>query len=279
MSYRSIVVHLDTSARAQARLHVAIELAQQHGALLRGVFCVYTPDPRSFYVMAGTAEYYAEHDKTRHQACGALERLFHAEAARAKIDAQWIVEDGNAADEIPRHARRADLVVIGQNDPTDPEAFVAEHFAENVVMSSGRPVLLIPYAGSYTRIGRRIMIAWDGSREATRALHDALPLITRAEQVVIVTIGAPHGATPDAPAPGAEVAALLGRHGVRASTLDLDKTHDVTTGELLLSRIEDLVVDLVVMGGYGHTRWQEVILGGVTRTMLSSMTAPVLMSH
>lgn len=113
MSYKSIVVHLDTSSRAQARLPIAIDLASRYGAFLRGVFCVFVPDPRSFRVMAGTAEYYEQHDKIRRQERAALERLFHAEVSRAQIEGEWITASGNADDELPKYVRRADLFVIG----------------------------------------------------------------------------------------------------------------------------------------------------------------------
>ncbi|CAM2152255.1 Universal stress protein UspA [Pararobbsia alpina] len=279
MSYKTIVVHLDTSARAQARLHLAIEIAKRHGAFLQGVFAVFAPNPRSFVVMAGTAEYYEEHETVRHEEHGALERLFEAELSRAHVDGEWIDETGNADDELPKYARRADLLIIGQDDPADPESFVADHFPENMVMSAGRPVLVVPYAGSFAHIGRRVMVAWDGSREATRAVHDALPLLKQSEQTTVVTISAAHGNVPGARPPGADIAATLTRHGVKVTTLDLPAAKDVATGEMLLARIDDIGADLVVMGGYGHTRWQELILGGVTRTMLSSMTVPVLMSH
>lgn len=279
MSYKSIVVHLDASTRAQARLQIAIELSKRYGAFLRGVFCVFAPDPRAFHVMAGTAEYYEQHEKARGQARGAIERIFHGELSRAEVNGQWTVATGNADDELPKFARRADLLIIGQDDPSDPESFVASHFPENMVMATGRPVLVVPYAGSFSSVGRRIMIAWDGSREATRAVHDALPLLKQAEQVIIVTINALNGEAPGTRIPGADLATLLARHNVVVTTLDLESVKDVPTGEMLLARIEDTASDLVVMGGYGHTRWHELVLGGVTRTMLESMTVPVLMSH
>lgn len=123
------------------------------------------------------------------------------------------------------------------------------------------------------------MIAWDGSREATRAVHDALPLLKHAEQTIIITINATNGESQGARIPGADLATMLARHGVNVTTLDLEGVKDVSIGEMLLARIEDTSADLVVMGGYGHPRWQELILGGVTRTFLASMTVPVLMSH
>ena len=126
MSYKSIVVQLDTSDRAHPRLELALRLAKQFDAHLSGLFAVFTPEPRSFYVMAGSADYFEAHNAFRRERHGALERLFHAElAARA-----W-PENGsrhNASEAMPRNARCADLVVAGQDDPNDPESFIGDHF-------------------------------------------------------------------------------------------------------------------------------------------------------
>jgi len=122
MSYKSILVHLDTSARAHPRLEMALQLAHRFHARLTGLFSTYVPPRHAFAVMAGTAEYYAEHARQRHEKAAALERLFHAELTRAKVDGQWIAADGYANDVVPPYARLADLIVLGQSDPTDPES-------------------------------------------------------------------------------------------------------------------------------------------------------------
>ncbi|MBB5511227.1 nucleotide-binding universal stress UspA family protein [Paraburkholderia sp. JPY681] len=133
MSYKSILVHLETSVRAHPRLEIALQLARFH-ARLTGLFPTYVPPRHVFVVMAGTAEYYAEHERQRHEKAGSLERLCHAELARARVEGQWITADGYANDVVPPYARLADLIVLGQTDPVDPEAFVAEQFVEHVVL-------------------------------------------------------------------------------------------------------------------------------------------------
>lgn len=144
MSYKTIVVQLDTSERAQARLEYALKLAGQFDAHVTGVSLAFTPDPRSFYVMAGSAEYFAAHREFRRQRHDALERIFQAELLRAGISGQWIDHNEYASEAIPRYARYADLVIAGQDDPDDPESFIADHFPETTVLSAGRPVLFIP---------------------------------------------------------------------------------------------------------------------------------------
>ncbi|SAL30305.1 UspA domain-containing protein [Caballeronia udeis] len=279
MSYKSIVVQLDMSAHAHSRLEYAIRLARQFDAHLTGVFSSFTPDPRSFYVMAGAADYYEVHRKSRQERHGALERIFHAELLRAGVTGQWIDYPDSSGEAIPRHARYADLVVAGQDDPDDPESFIADHFPETLVMSAGRPVLFIPYTGVFPTLGANIMVAWNGSRESTRAVHDSMPLLQRAERVTVVRLNESQGEPGVNRIPGADIALLLARHGVKAEVAAIDGVNDVPMGDMLMSRASDLDADLIVMGAYGHSRWQELVMGGATHTMLQSMPVPVLMSH
>ncbi|MEX3633511.1 universal stress protein [Paraburkholderia sp. BR14320] len=279
MSYKSILVHLDTSVRAHPRLEIALQLAHRFHAGLTGLFSTYVPPRHAFFVMAGTAEYYAEHERQRHERAGSLERLFHAELARAKVEGQWITADGYANDVVPPYARLADLIVLGQTDPVDPEAFVAEQFVEHVVLSTGRPVLLVPSSGRVTPPGRHVLIAWDGSREATRAIHDALPFLAHAAKVSLLTVHSPSDQPPRDRIPGADIALTIARHGVKIDVRELTIENDTPVGDALLSQASELGCDLIVMGAYAHSRLHEVVLGGATRTMLESMTVPVLLSH
>lgn len=279
MSYKSIVVQLDMSARAQPRLEYALRLAKQFDAHLTGVFSAFTPDPRSFYVMAGTADYYEEHRKIRQERHGALERIFHAELLRAGVKGQWVDHPDSASEAIPRYARYADLVVAGQDDPDDPEAFIADQFPETLVMTSGRPVLFIPYTGVFPTLGANIMVAWNGSRESARAVYDAMPLLQRAERVTVITLNESKDEPGADRIPDADIALVLARHDVKAEVSAIDGINDVPMGDMLLTGAADLGADLIVMGAYGHSRWQELVMGGATRTMLASMPVPVLMSH
>ncbi|EDZ99921.1 UspA domain protein [Burkholderia sp. H160] len=279
MSYKSILVHLDTSVRAHPRLELALHLAHRFHATLTGLFSTYVPPRHGFFVMAGTADYYAEHERLRLERAGALERLFHAELARANVDGQWVAAQGYANDVVPRYARLADLIVLGQTDPVDPAAFVAEQFVEHIVLSAGRPVLLVPSAGTFAPPGRHVLIAWDGSREATRAIHDALPFLAHAAKVSLLTVHSPGDRSPRDTVPDADIALTVARHGVKIDVRDLTVEAETPVGDALLSQADDLGCDMIVMGAYAHSRLHEVVLGGATRTILESMTVPVLLSH
>jgi len=278
MTYKTIVVHLDTSQRAHPRLELALRLAKQFDAHLTGVFAVFSPDPRSLYVMAGTAAYYGAREQLRAERGAALERLFHAELSRAGVAGEWIAADAPASLAVPHHGRCADLIIASQDDPDDPESYVGDFFPENLIMSAGRPVLLVPYASSVTSPGAHVMVGWDGSREATRAVHDALPFMRAAKTTTIVTINGARD-EPRPRIPGADVATLIARHGVNVEVKDIEVASDASIGDALLSQASAIGADLLVMGAYGHARWQELVMGGATRTILKSMTVPVLMSH
>ncbi|WP_233853686.1 universal stress protein [Paraburkholderia sp. HD33-4] len=279
MSYKSILVHLDTSVRTHPRLEMALKLAHRFHARLTGLFSTYVPPRQAFFVMAGTAEYYAEHERQRHERAGELERLFHAELARSKLDGQWIAANGYANDVVPPYARLADLIVLGQSDPADPESFVAEQFVEHIVLSAGRPVLLVPAAGTFAPPGRHVLIAWDGSREATRAINDALPFLAHAAKVTLLTVHSASDQTIVDRIPGADIALTVARHGVKVEVREVTVEDDTPVGDALLSQVSELGCDMIVMGAYAHSRLREVVLGGATRTILQSMTVPVLLSH
>ncbi|PRX28254.1 universal stress protein family protein [Paraburkholderia sp. BL18I3N2] len=278
MSYKTIVVHLDTSPNAHPRLEIGLRLAKQFGAHLTGAFAVFSPDPRSLYVMAGTAEYYRQHEETRTERRAALERLFHAELRRADVPGEWVTMDEAASLAVPRAGRCADLIVAGQDNPGDPESYVGDFFPENLILSCGRPVLLVPYASNERSTGGRVLVAWDGSREATRAVHDALPFMRTASSTTILTVNGMHEFE-RARIPGADIATALARHGVQVESVDIETGPGGSVGEVLLSQVADSGADLLVMGAYGHARWRELVMGGATRTILRSMTVPVLMSH
>ncbi|HTH61284.1 MAG TPA: universal stress protein [Paraburkholderia sp.] len=278
MSYKTLLVHLDTTQRAAARVDVALRIARAFGAHVTGMFATFVPDTQSFYLSASATEYFALQSQTRDEQRGAIERLFRAELTRAGVEGDWIAPDEYADEAVIDAARGADLVIAGQNDPEHAEANVGDRFPEDLVMACGRPVLFVPYAGRCAPLGERVLVAWDGSREASRAIHDALPFLLRATQVTVVRV-ARNGTPATSPRPAIDIVDALGRHGAKVDATHIVCDSDETAGNALLSHADDAGYDLVVMGAYGHTRWQQRMLGGVTRTMLESMTVPVLMSH
>ncbi|WP_347469547.1 universal stress protein [Burkholderia stagnalis] len=277
MSYKTLLVHLDDSERCKTRLALALDLAGRWDAHLIGLYVVcqdlFEPLMRPDEPLK-LAVYERLCEERRKQA----EIRFLEAAERAGRSVEWRAPAGPATDVATLHARHADLLVLGQTDPRDRTTFIAHHFVEDVLMGSGRPAIVVPYAGRVRKLGKNILVAWDGGREAARAVADALPLLTHARSVNVETVARKRPDPDETPA-GVDVAAYLERHGVRPSFSTTPREPDIGSGATLLNRASDLHADLLVMGAYSHTRMHERVLGGATRTVLKSMTVPVLMSH
>lgn len=174
------------------------------------------------------------------------------------------------------HARHADLIVMTK---PEPRRDMARRTAwESVLFGAGRPVLLVPASWSASDLGKRIVVAWNAKREASRAVADAMPLIASAEKVVIATVDAVPSAEGHGERPGHDLAVHLARHGAKAEVENLDGLGRAA-GLRLLEAARDVDADMIVMGGYGHTRATEWLLGGATREMVEMADIPILMSH
>lgn len=279
MKLCEILVHLDQSSRAQARLDIAASLARQHGAHLTALQVIDVAIP----VMAmadggGGGAVIAELMEQMRQAALAagvkLKAAFEATLAREGIMGEWRQVEGTTPENLALHGRYADLLVLGQDDPESDSAGLLE----TVLFDSGRPVLAIPFAGNFKSIGKRVLIGWNASREATRALHDALPLIAKADTATVFLANPKRGLGAHGEEPGADIARHLARHGLKVEVAKA-VADDVADSALLLNHASDMGADLLVMGAYGHSRLREFILGGVTRSLLREMTIPVLLSH
>lgn len=278
MTYKTIVVHVGGDARRRERLDIACNLAAAFDAHLVGLFAL--AEFLVPFALGGNAGAVIEEEgRWRDEAARSAKSDFDAAAARAGVaKTEWRRSDRAVLGAVRVSARYADLVVIGQADPDHvDEARVPAVFAEDLVLSAGRPVLVVPYAGRFAGVGSRVLVAWNAGREAARAVTDALPLLRRAKSVEVVAFepqrsGADHGAEP-----GADIALFLARHGVKVSAAR--QQADIDVGSQILSRAADTDADLIVMGAYGHSRAREVVLGGATRSLLEAMTVPVLMAH
>jgi nucleotide-binding universal stress UspA family protein len=279
---KDILVHVDDSAASPGRLRLACELARRHAAHLAALYCI-EPLPMVAYSAFGDPGYTdfsaTEEIKQRYRAAalaamGRAEAAFRAEPDRAGIDTEWRVSEGAGAAPIIEQARCTDLTVLGQTDPG--RALSSNALPEEVVLASGRPALIVPAVGRFERVGRRVLVAWNASREAARALGDALPLLVDAQAVTVLSVGS--SATIDNEHRGADVTRHLARHGITA-TAAASIAKDADVGDVLLSRAADHGADLIVMGAYGHSRTREWLLGGATRHLLRHMTVPVLMAH
>lgn len=275
MAYRDILVHVDNSKASPARLEAAIGLAKSLEARLTGLYVFskpYLPAYTEIQINPDILEAQTEEIKKM------AEKTGEAFAAATKgMDAEWRTFEGLAAEALALHARYADLTIVGQGNPDDSLFLGDRDMPDRLILTSSRPSLVVPYVGDYKTIGENVMIAWDAGPQASRAVHDALPVLKRAKQVTVMEINPKNGNGGTGDIPGADIAQHLSRHGVNAET-----DHIVTNmkpGDMLLSRAADRGTDLIVMGAYGHARWAELVLGGVTNYMLGHMTVPVLMSH
>ncbi|SAK95509.1 universal stress protein family protein [Caballeronia arationis] len=275
MSWKTVLVHIDDGRRSDVRVEFAFDLARRFDAHVIGLYVV-CQDLLHPLFNPGESVHLATNEKQHAAWRERAQQAFEAAARRAGSSAEWRAPAGAAIDTAILLARHADVLVLGQEDHDDPAAFVAKHFVEDVVTASGRPAVIVPRSGQIRTFGENVLVAWDDSREAARALADALPLLERARFVEVVSVERHHD--DQAPA-GIDVAAYLERHKVRASFSSMPRGSGLGTGATMLAKANDVHADLLVMGAYAHSRGFERVLGGVTRTMLESATLPVLMSH
>jgi nucleotide-binding universal stress UspA family protein len=283
--YKDILVHLDESHQSGTRLKVAVDLARRNAAHLTGIWVIDVPGYAMFYGAGMPAADGGMNEVVASLRSDAIARAdaagadFREAMRREGLSCEWRKVEGDGVGLLALHARYADLTILGQ--PNEDEAFKGpsvDAVLVNVLLSSGRPVLAVPYVGQFERVGDRVMIAWDGSREATRALNDALPLLRGATAVTVLSVNPKHGINGDGDVPAADIALHLARHGVKAEAAHTI-AQDIGEGDALLSYAADLGADLIVSGGYGHSRAREMIFGGVTRTLIEEMTVPMLLSH
>ncbi len=286
MSLRDLVVVLDGSERDTVKLAVALGLARRHDAHLTGL-CpleLLLPADMSF-ALGGYPDMWALPDFARQieaQARGkavVIETGFRDLLRREGIKGDWSFDSGALIPTVMSRAQVTDLVVIGQADPANPPPAVARTLVEDVLVAAGRPLLIIPYAGRFDAIGSNTLIGWTPSRESARAVHDALPLMAPDGKVTVLSV---ESVRPDPTVemlPTATIAEHLARHRLDVTAARTVAAGGLSPADALLDYASDISADLLVVGGYGHSRTREMIMGGVTRELLQHMTLPVLMSH
>lgn len=277
MTYKTILVHVDDTSRSPQRVRMAAELAVKMDAHLIGI--ADTGVSRFIYQdgnINGVDPSLLSHLEYLRERATQNIADFKTQVEHFSVPSfEGAISQDDAVSGIGMRARYCDLVVVGQTDPDEKSPAVMDDFPEYMILNSGRPVLVVPYTGEFSDLGRRPLIAWDGSRAATRAITDAIPFLRRAQMVQVVIVNPStdqHGEQP-----GADLATYLTRHGIPLEVSVHRSKIDV--GNALLSLATDLNADLMVMGGYGHSRLREMIMGGATRSILQTMTIPVLMSH
>ncbi len=283
---QSILVHISDSPHAAQVLALAQRLALEHGAQLEALHAV-APSTSGAYLSPETSslavQLRGETDAARQQRAADL-----VAAAGGAIAFSSVLSE--SARELEQRARCSDLLVVGQQDPQQHDGS-PEGLLGRLLIAGGCPMLFVPYVSALPleRCGEQVLVAWRDTPESARALRDALPWLQRARRVELVRFVEREEPGPE---PLLRAQAYLRLHGVQSSTRLLHRresslgerlisswTPDASVAEALLSHAADTDADLIVMGGFGHTRLWELVLGGVTRTMLEAMTVPVLMSH
>ena len=278
MTYRTILVHADLSRHAPQRIRFAATLARAFaahlvGGAMTGVSRFLMP---ASMAMGGPmiAEQVELMRDSAEQALAQFDALADQTGAPS-FERRLVQDDFDGG--MALQARYADLVVLSQTDPDHPVPGDWNDLPEYVLLNAVRPVLLLPYAGHWEHTGSHALVAWDGSNEATRAVTAALPLLKVAGRVTVVVFNPQSRWGTHGEQPGADLALYLSRHGVKVEVSA--QPTELDAGNALLSLAADTGADLLVMGAYGHARLREMLLGGVTATILREMTLPVLMAH
>lgn len=273
---KDIIVNLDLGARDCAG-DFALSVAEAFDAHVLGVAVAYDPII-SGSIMGGIPPQFidswrAESEKKTHVAIGRFEQA----AKRAGISAEGLTlstDISAAASQLGAMARRFDLAVVGQPEPE--KSIAEEGVGEAVLFESGRPVIMVPYIQQQGLKLDRVMVCWDGGRAASRAIADSMPFLEKAKQIEVVLVAGNPAKSDEIP--GADLGQHLARHGLKINVKRL-VAPDIDVTSAVLSYAADSSADMIVMGGYGHSRLREFVLGGVTRGILATMTVPTLMSH
>lgn len=216
-----------------------------------------------------------------HQETTDVAEIFNRKMEQEGISSEWrsfVSSVGYSSSTAIQSVRCSDLVIARQTTSSSMSDSRAD--LDNLLYESGRPILLVPHILTQPKAIQRVLVAWNGSREATRATFDALPFLIAAESVEIFSVGADdEDDKQSATLAGSEIASTLARHGVNVTVTSAEKSHGLSAEKAIEKRLSDNSIDLLVMGAYGHSRWWEMLFGGVTRTLLDKMTAMTLLSR
>lgn len=278
MTLRYLLVHVDKSESSAGRADVAISLARRFSARLTALYAVCDPDvpglaSRNRYIFV-------------ERAAGKAEAAFRLHASSSNIEVEWLADIGatdiNVSRAVVLRARETDIVVLGQQNPSEADGSVPPALIEHTVLHSGRPVLVVPHSGHFGDLGQRVVVAWNNSREATRAVHDAMPLLVGAEQVTVLSLvptPLKHDEQVDADRHTANMVRHLIEHGANAiaDRLVFDP-NNIAPAERLLSYLADSSADLLVLGAAGQQS-ARATKRSLTGHVLAQMTVPVVLSY
>lgn len=275
MSIKDILVFLDDGDANNERVNSAFQLAKKHGAHLTGAALGSMKPIHAKVTDSEAIERMA--DKLSQQ----LVEDFSLTAKKLGLNAESIVITGDAAvsaEKMANYSRNADLIMLSQPNPSRDNYSRLQDFAQEVMLLSGRPILFMPYIGTDDILSKNAMIAWDGTPAASRAVHDAIPLLTDTVEVIILVVESKKQREQKKNLQEGRLKAHLSNHGIHTTIRRINPGgNDVPT--VILNQVTDNGIDLLIVGGYGTPSLKQKIFGSVSSTLLSSMTVPVLMSH
>lgn len=286
MGYKTILVHINDERRLPGLLDVATALARQHGAHLIGLsvlppIIIYPGGETSFAIPAIIESHRDAYRLEEARMKALFEKVTGEQPQLGAFTAEWRSIDAGtlptAAEALLPVARSVDLVIASQADPKWNSSHMLD-VPDRLATDSGRPVLVVPNAPHRPFSTKRILVAWNGRREATRAVYDALPLLRKADDVAVTWLAYEDDTAMPGDIPAADLCTTLARHGVKCQALAVVDRKG-SAGEALLFEAQKFDWDLLVMGCYGHSRFREFILGGASRHVLGHATVPILMSH
>lgn len=277
--YRRITVHLDHGFDCTRRTALALGLAKRHKAELVGVYASSAP-PQYYYgesVMMSRTLNIMKNLQAQNR--GAVQNAFLEAAAAADVPAVVRAGESSPSATVALHGRASDLIIVSQQNRDDVEAAHENEFVEQTLLTAGRPVMVLPSSGEFPEVGDRVLLCWDGSREAARALADAAPLLQGASHVVVLTMDEGAATRNVESIPFEDLATYCVAHGIPAPDHVRRDIKGVGVGSTILNAAADYSADLIVMGAYGHSKFREWAMGGATASILKSMTVPIMFSH
>jgi nucleotide-binding universal stress UspA family protein len=280
MSFRTILANLNETANNEAVISTAAVLAGEFEASVTGLYVVPAAPVYPAARHEPIPEMFETHREYFRRQSASVEAAFKAGFPRDSARHRLRIEKSESpliGDSVIEQGRRFDLILLSKTD-TKSELGVELDFVTRIAVAVGRPVIVVPFNVPLTSIPETVIVGWNGSREAARAVFDSLPILTRAKTVHVVWVDPPAERARSEASPGEWIARALGLHGVKVVVTPLDGDGE-SAGEVLLRKAADAGAGLLVIGAYGHSRLSEFILGGVTRTVLRHMTCPVLLSH
>lgn len=281
MGYKTILAVMDTAENARNLGEFTASLANTFSSHVVGLHMesfatvplvapMEMPDPATVQAVQEVA----------HQETMDVGLIFKQKITGENISGEWrsfVSSVGYSSNTAIQSARCADIIIARQTSSSALSDSRAD--LDNFLYESGRPVLLVPHVLEQPKPIKRVLVAWNGSREATRATYDALPFLLAADNVEIFSVGGDDDDTQSGSLAGSEIASTLARHGINVTVTSQEKGHGLSAEKAIENRLSDNSIDLLVMGAYGHSRWWEMLFGGVTRTLLDKMTALTLLSR